>query len=507
MYDNKKGKFKKGMQPLDQGKSLNIAKQNGRPPDRHLEEAIIEKETEVPHNISLALNPQYPDKKLLGVGNMSKALPRFSGYDEQDEDELIAFREGGQLDLNLNPIVENNKNKKQIAPVNKRATSVDIAIEKQLDNEIVQLKLDPDAKLTQKKSKSAIIGTLTPTVKKPSDEIAEKEFFMDAVELSIDPSDKIRQSSLPGVTAFSSKVMRSTEKSGTKSLRRDPLAPETLQLDPSDAGVRSKPIAASFPRSSRDNFSDKKESEGSQQLDLNPYGMKMTSSKRGVFSNRPERNNIAKGKEMTENEGDVLILAPSDTALLHKAGKVSSLDSKSSRGIVDEAALLSATDAPKEQYIAISPKLRKKEAAPTVSDARVIKDISKEVKGDDIGLTNKENKDKSSKQRVSFADDVKTASATSKSATVTKASINNKKTIPSNKLGQTEPSQPPKVSKAGPPKFKTKTVKPEEPTPPQITAPHIGDRAPKTFVEGFSDDMTAAEMIAALDAKMKSLDL
>ena len=80
------GNFKKGMQPIGAGKVSNLGKQISRPVDNLLEEKLIEEEAGF-HEPRLDLAPQHLEKKLMGVSNMSKALPR--SVDAQHEENVM----------------------------------------------------------------------------------------------------------------------------------------------------------------------------------------------------------------------------------------------------------------------------------------------------------------------------------------------------------------------------------------------------------------------------------
>ena len=74
------------MQPIGAGKVSNLGKQISRPVDNLLEEKLIEEEAGF-HEPRLDLAPQHPEKKLMGVSNMSKALPR--SVDAQHEENVM----------------------------------------------------------------------------------------------------------------------------------------------------------------------------------------------------------------------------------------------------------------------------------------------------------------------------------------------------------------------------------------------------------------------------------
>ena len=74
------------MQPIGAGKVSNLGKQISRPVDNLLEEKLIEEEAGF-REPRLDLAAQHPEKKLMGVSSMSKALPR--SVDAQHEENVM----------------------------------------------------------------------------------------------------------------------------------------------------------------------------------------------------------------------------------------------------------------------------------------------------------------------------------------------------------------------------------------------------------------------------------
>jgi len=404
---------------------------------------------------------------------------------------------------------------------------------KLLEAEKVELVVEPDAKLTQKRSKAASIGSRSTAAKTLVDELNEREFDQDKQELQLDVSDSATRSKAVVSTFASSERPFSVKgaRNGGEML---------LMLDSKDEATRSRTPSAGFSRSSNDRFVEPR--EDSTTLILNSKEIEPRKSRPNKRNVPPRASDVS---PISSRYGDELQLEPQDESVRQRvsgASKFAAADSRpsinseldlinNSIGISKEL-LVSVVDSNNLERKAIKSKGSKFSETEKDENLLGMQSVERELglSGPVVNNNTKEStleastmnttKKPMNSNRVSFAADVVDPPPTqrsSKNKNTPKATANatNTPNIPSKKATPVAAdkikskqssisSTPLKSAKS----TRFNVPQPSEPTPPYLQAPAVGGKAPdRSFKDGFTDDLTADEMMALVDAKMKALDL